>query len=49
MKKSILFVMAFVFVAQAAWADCVYPGDGKSYPTGTVIGGRACQANGTWK
>jgi len=33
--------------ATGAWADCVY--QGKTYPTGTVIGGLTCQANGTWR
>ena len=50
MKKSL--ARALVLLATSgwicsAWADCVY--QGKSYPTGTRLGGLTCQADGTWK
>ena len=43
---SLLFLITFGF-SSAVWADCVY--QGKSYPTGTKIGGLTCQPDGTWK
>jgi hypothetical protein len=44
MKTLIAIVMLFISVN--VMANCVY--NGVSYPTGTVINGYVCQANGTW-
>ena len=43
----ILTALVTLAMAPAAWADCVY--QGKTYPTGTKIGGLTCQADGTWR
>lgn len=40
-------LLAGFFFATATLADCVY--NGRSYPTGTVIGPLVCQPDGTWK
>jgi hypothetical protein len=41
-------VLAFLAVsAGTALADCIY--NGRSYPTGTNIGGVVCQPDGTWR
>jgi hypothetical protein len=48
-----IFVMTFavlVFLAVSAGsarAACIY--NGRSYPTGTNIGGVVCQPDGTWR
>jgi hypothetical protein len=48
MKRAVLVVLILCSAAaSAASADCVY--QGKSYPTGTKIGDRTCQPDGTWK
>jgi hypothetical protein len=39
-------LVLLLFAAGSALADCVY--DGRSYPTGTNIGGVICQPDGTW-
>jgi hypothetical protein len=44
--RVVVFVVASVWFA-SAYADCMY--QGKSYPTGTKLGGLTCQADGTWK
>ena len=47
MNKSILFVvLLFISSVSVAVADCKY--NGNLYPTGTVIGGLTCQADGSW-
>ncbi len=43
----VFIVLASFLFASATLADCVY--DGRSYPTGTVIGPFVCQPDGTWK
>lgn len=41
-------VLVFLAVwAGTATADCIY--NGRSYSTGTNIGGIICQPNGTWR
>jgi hypothetical protein len=50
MKKVLLMIAMLGVAALAssmASADCIY-GD-YEYPTGTVIGGKTCQADGKWK
>ena len=43
-----LVVLMFLAVsAGTALADCIY--NGRSYPTGTNIGGVVCQPDGTWR
>jgi hypothetical protein len=41
-------VLTFLAIsADTALANCTY--NGRSYPTGTNIGGVVCQPNGTWR
>ena len=48
MKKSVIVVLfGLGLFSLPAYADCIYKG--KYYPTGTVIGGKTCQKDGTWK
>ena len=47
MKAFILALILGIFIAPKAYADCEF--DGKTYPTGTEIGGLICQPDGTWK
>jgi hypothetical protein len=47
MKRSLICGIILAFFAQAAWADCEY--QGKYYKTGTRVGSKVCQADGTWK
>lgn len=44
----VVFVILIVFAGTipAAYADCYK--DGKAYPTGTVIDGFICTADGRW-
>ena len=42
----IIVITVLMFASILAKADCLYAG--QSYPTGTVINGYTCQANGTW-
>jgi hypothetical protein len=44
---SLVLFLVFGLWLGAAHADCLWKG--KSYPTGTRIGGLTCQADGTWK
>ena len=46
MIKSFLFVSLMIFSAIAN-ANCWY--NGYLYPTGTVVGGLTCQADGGWR
>jgi hypothetical protein len=48
--KTIATLAVLVFLAVSAGpalADCIYKG--RSYPTGTNIGGVVCQPDGTWR
>jgi hypothetical protein len=48
--KTTATLAALVFLvlcASTAMADCIY--SGRSYPTGTNIGGVVCQPDGTWR
>ncbi len=45
MKKYIIAAL-FILNSTVVFADCTY--DGYSYPTGTVVGGLTCQADGSW-
>jgi hypothetical protein len=47
--KKIMFIVIALSLAymNIAYADCWY--QGRSYPTGTIIDGRICQADGTWR
>lgn len=40
-------MLACLFFAAETLADCTY--NGRSYPTGTVIGPLVCQPDGTWQ
>lgn len=44
--KWILALFALAMFSSVALADCTY--NGKSYPTGTVIGGYFCGQDGKW-
>ena len=51
MKRS-LYVITFILIMFAgtistAYADCRR--DGRTYPTGTIIGGFICTEGGTWE
>ncbi len=48
MRKIILILIALCLMYSATvYADCWY--DGKLYPTGSIINGYVCQADGSWK
>jgi hypothetical protein len=48
MKHAMTVLLICVFFASSvAWADCVY--NGQRYATGSKVGGRTCQANGSWR
>ncbi|GFE72133.1 hypothetical protein [Chroococcus sp. FPU101] len=47
MKQVFLALFLMIVTTSAAYADCIY--DGKTYPTGTDLGGLICQPDGTWK
>lgn len=42
----IIVITILMFAPILAEADCFY--GGQSYPTGTVINGYTCQADGRW-
>jgi hypothetical protein len=44
--RTLLLAAGFLWLGSAN-ADCLW--QGKSYPTGTRIGGLTCQADGSWK
>ena len=46
LARALLLLAATLWFTEA-YADCIYKG--KSYPTGTRLGGLTCQADGTWK
>lgn len=45
MKKFMFFLI--VVISFNSNAACLY--NGNPYPTGTVIGGLTCQADGSWR
>jgi len=48
MKKLVFLVISlFLIFAANVYADCYY--NGVLYPTGTVIDGKTCQADGSWR
>lgn len=49
MSKLLLsfIIVAVAWMSLPAYADCVYKG--RSYPTGSKIGGLTCQADGSWR
>ncbi len=47
-KLATLFAaLALAAVTTQALADCLF--NGRSYPTGSVVGDRVCTASGTWQ
>lgn len=44
---SLLAGLAFAGIATQALADCMF--NGRSYPTGSVVGDRVCTASGSWQ
>jgi hypothetical protein len=48
MKQFLTAVLILCSVAASTvWADCDYAG--RRFPTGTKIGDRTCQPDGTWR
>jgi hypothetical protein len=48
MKRVILLILSILLIAVAVGeAECLY--NGQSYPTGTTINGKTCQADGSWR
>jgi hypothetical protein len=47
MLISLLAGLAIAGLATEALADCLY--NGRSYPTGSVVGDRVCTASGSWQ
>jgi len=45
--KALIATLTLAALATPAWADCMF--NGRSYPTGSVVGDRVCAANGTWQ
>lgn len=46
MKRNVLVLVAGLLLATLSHAVCYR--DGKPYPTGAVVGGYVCLANGSW-
>ena len=42
-----LVFFAMVMIGNVAYADCQL--NGRSYGTGSVVGGKTCQPDGSWK
>jgi hypothetical protein len=47
MKTLSLTLIILLILTTNAYADCEF--QGQTYPTGTRIGSRVCQPDGTWK
>ena len=47
MKQIFCSILFLIISTTAVYANCVY--DGKTYPTGTKIGGLVCQPDGSWR
>ena len=47
MRNLIILLIIFFNLATSAMADCEH--DGKTYPTGTILGPLVCRPNGTWQ
>jgi len=48
MKRAMTALMiCALFASTMAWADCVY--NGQRYATGSKVGGRTCQTDGSWR
>jgi hypothetical protein len=46
--KKIIFIAFFLLIYTAILhADCIH--NGVLYPTGTIINGLTCQADGSWR
>ena len=46
-KLSMFTLILMIVIIPKAYADCKF--NGKTYTTGTDIGGLVCQRDGTWK
>ncbi len=42
-----VLLMCALYASTAVWADCVY--NGQRYSTGSKVGGRTCQTDGSWR
>lgn len=47
MARKLLVLVAMLGISLGASAVCYR--DGRPYPTGAVVGGYVCQADGTWR
>jgi hypothetical protein len=45
--KALIATFTLAALATPALADCMF--NGRSYPTGSVVGDRVCTASGTWQ
>ena len=45
--KKIYLAMILMVLSSSVFADCYL--DGVLYPTGTVVSGLTCQADGSWR
>lgn len=47
MKYLLMLISILFILTTSAMADCEY--NGKTYPTGTIIGPLICMPDGTWQ
>jgi hypothetical protein len=45
--KKLLLALVLAFATQCVWADCDY--GGKRYSTGSKVGGKTCESDGSWR
>lgn len=45
--KALIATFTLAALATPALADCMF--NGRSYPTGSVVGDRVCTASGAWQ
>jgi hypothetical protein len=45
--KTLIATLVLAALATPAFANCMF--NGRSYPTGSVVGDRVCTANGSWQ
>lgn len=45
--KALSFIILFSLFSTPAFAACYL--NGTAYPTGTIVAGLTCQADGTWR
>jgi len=45
--RKLFFALLLALVTHCVWADCDY--GGKRYSTGSKVGGKSCQSDGSWR